>query len=93
MKKRLAAFAGTVRRIVRLPAIMSRARYERILDRVIECRAIYDKHAGDDYHHGGATARVALTDLGHICHVENELWSDVQRRKANSVLDGKDAPQ
>ena len=87
MKKRLAAFAGTIRRMVRLPVFMSRARYERILDRVIECRAIYDRHAGSNYHHGGATTKVALTELGHICHVENELWADVQQRKANAPAD------
>jgi hypothetical protein len=82
MKQLLAAFAGTVRRFVRFPVVLSRTRYERILDRVIECRAIYDRHAGDDYHHGGAVANVPLADLAHICHVENELWADVQQRKA-----------
>jgi len=74
-----------VKGFVRLPIVLSRTRYERILDRVIECRAIYDKYAGNDYHHGGATATVPLAELGHICHAENELWADVQKRKANSV--------
>ena len=84
MKTRLSAWAGTVWRMVRLPVVMSRSRYERILDRVIECRAIYDRHSGSDYHHGGTSAKVPLTELGHICLVENEMWADVQRRKAHA---------
>ncbi len=67
---------------LRWPKVMSRSRYERLLDRVIECRDVYDRYAGDRYHHGGAKVSVTLAELGRICHAENELWADVHRRKS-----------
>ena len=58
--------------------IMKAKRYDEIVSRVAECGNIYRKHSDDSYSTQGRRVEVPLSELNHICTVENLMWNDVK---------------
>ena len=76
------AIPGRVQAIVRrlrLPKVISRSRYDELLNAIAAVGRLYRKHSdGSDYHHAGTIAHIPLDELSTICCAENVVWKDIE---------------
>jgi hypothetical protein len=58
--------------------IIPARKYDELTSRITECGLIYRKYSQPDYHTVNRTVEIKLSELSHICTVENILWDDVK---------------